>query len=42
MCALFVLQRSKGEILMDTRHLFGREVINIDEVALTDENIINK
>lgn len=25
---------------MDTRHLFGREVITIDEVALTDANIV--
>ncbi len=25
---------------MDTRHLFGREVIAIDEVALTDANIV--
>ena len=26
---------------MDTRHLFGREVITIDEVELTDENIVD-
>jgi hypothetical protein len=42
MCALFVLQRSKGGILMEiARHLFGREEITIDEVEITDANIVD-